>query len=76
MVRLIGPWGTIFLSGCAFGALHFLYGNPAPDNFIAGYFLAWAYLKSGSVVVPIVLHSLGNLFVLSSHTVGWVLWAQ
>jgi len=46
-----------------FAALHFLGGNPGPDNFIAGYILAWSYLKSESIAIPVLLHSLGNFFV-------------
>ncbi len=62
---------TIALSGVLFAFLHVLYGNPGPDNIVAGFFLAWAYLKSGSILTPILLHSLGNLCVL----VFWVaLW--
>ena len=60
---VLGPWGAVVVSGAAFAALHFVYGNPGPDNFIAGFFLAWAYLRSGSIAVPVVLHFLGNLFV-------------
>ncbi len=48
LVALLGPWYAIVISGAAFGALHFLYGNPAPTNFVAGYLLAWPYLRSGS----------------------------
>ena len=74
-VRLLKPWGTIVASGVIFGALHVLYGNPAPDNLIAGFFLAWAYLKSGTIVVPVVLHSLGNLCVVAMHFGTWY-WLQ
>jgi membrane protease YdiL (CAAX protease family) len=68
-VAALGPKTTIVLSGVIFGFLHVLYGNPGPDNLVAGYFLAWAYLKSGSIAVPLALHSLGNLCVLTA----WVL---
>jgi membrane protease YdiL (CAAX protease family) len=71
LVRIAGPWWTIFVSGAIFAALHFVWGNASPDNFIAGYFLAWAFLKSGSVLTPIVLHSLGNLCVLALHVANW-----
>jgi membrane protease YdiL (CAAX protease family) len=60
---LLGKWGAILISGVAFSAIHFVYGNPGPDNLIAGFLLAWAYLKSGSILVPIALHSLGNLCI-------------
>jgi membrane protease YdiL (CAAX protease family) len=70
-VAVIGPRWTIALSGLAFALLHVLYGNPGPDNVVAGFFLAWAYLKSGSILVPVVLHSLGNLCVLAAWVVHW-----
>jgi membrane protease YdiL (CAAX protease family) len=37
LVALLGPWYAIVISGVVFGALHCLYGNPAPTNFVAGY---------------------------------------
>jgi membrane protease YdiL (CAAX protease family) len=70
-VRVLRPWGTIIVSGTIFGALHVLYGNPGPDNLIAGYFLAWAYFKSGTILVPVVLHSLGNSCALMMHLATW-----
>jgi len=60
LVALLGCRWAIVISGAVFAALHFAYGNPAPDNFVAGYLLAWAYLKSGSIVIPIAWHALGN----------------
>jgi membrane protease YdiL (CAAX protease family) len=71
LVRIVGRWWTIFASGAIFAALHFIWGNASPDNFIAGYFLAWAFLKSGSILIPIGLHSLGNLCVLALHLANW-----
>jgi len=71
LVRIAGPGLTIFASGVIFAALHFVWGNASPDNFIAGYFLAWAFLRSGSILTPIVLHSLGNLCVLALHVANW-----
>ena len=68
---VLRPRQAIMLSGACFALLHVLYGNPGADNVLAGFFLAWAYFKSGSILVPILLHSLGNLCVLA----GWVaLW--
>ena len=71
LVVLLGGRWTILVGGVVFAALHFAYGNPAPDNFVAGYFLAWAYLKSGSVLIPIAWHSLGNA---CAHAIIWVSW--
>ncbi len=63
LVSLIGPFRTIVISGLIFGAAHFIWGNPGPDNFVAGYLLAWSFLKSGSIVIPIILHAAGNACV-------------
>jgi uncharacterized protein len=64
LVAWIGKWPTVFVSGMIFGLVHVMYGVAGPDNFVGGYFLAWAYLRSGSVTVPIAMHSGGNLLVL------------
>ena len=58
-----GKWPAILVSGAAFAALHFVAGNPSPDNIVAGFLFAWAFLESRSLLVPIALHSLGNLCV-------------
>lgn len=71
LVVLLGPWYAMAISGMAFGALHFLYGNPAPTNFVAGYILAWAYIRSDSILVPIVWHSLGNGAILAFQVGTW-----
>jgi membrane protease YdiL (CAAX protease family) len=71
LVGIAGPRWTVLASGALFAAMHFIYGNPSPDNFIAGYFLAWAFLKSGSILTPIVLHSLGNACVLALSVANW-----
>ncbi len=65
------PWTAIVVSGLIFGALHVVYGNPGPDNLVAGYFLSWAYLKSGSIYVPILLHSLGNFVAWAGQIAAW-----
>jgi uncharacterized protein len=60
-ISVLGHGPTICLSGVLFAALHFVYGNPGPDNVVAGFVLGWAYLKSEAVTVPILMHSIGNL---------------
>lgn len=72
LTPVIGPWPTVLFSGAAFAAIHFVYGNAHLSNFFAGYCLTWAYLKSGSILVPIVLHSLGNLLILCAQMAAWV----
>ena len=71
MTAAFGPTRTIIINGIVFAGAHFLWGNPGPDNFIAGYFLAWAYLKSGSLLVPVTLHFLGNLVAFAAQIAAW-----
>jgi len=68
---LVGPRWTIVASGLVFGGLHVAYGTPSPTNFLGGFVLTWAYLKSGSIAVPVILHSLGNLFVRLASIGAW-----
>jgi uncharacterized protein len=60
IAALGGRWLAVLISGAIFAYLHFLYGNPGPDNFIGGYFFAWMYLRSGSILTPIAFHAIGN----------------
>jgi uncharacterized protein len=68
---LLGPWRAIAASGFVFGGLHFAYGNLSPANLVGGFFLAWAYLKSESIVVPVLLHGVGNLCALAGKVGTW-----
>ena len=67
----IGPRAAVAASGLVFAALHVAYGNPSPENLVGGFFLAWAYLKSGTVLTPILLHALGNLCALAARIGYW-----
>lgn len=69
----LGAMPVITISGLTFGGLHIAYGNAAPDNLLAGFLLAWAYLRSGTAWVPIALHALGNAIILASHRAAWEL---
>lgn len=64
MAMSLGNWWTVAVSGIAFAVLHLCYGNVAAENQIGGFILAWAYLKSESILVPLLLHSLGNLCII------------
>jgi membrane protease YdiL (CAAX protease family) len=75
MTARFGEKAAIAISGITFAAVHVLGGNPGPDNQLAGFILAWAFLKSGSLAVPLALHSLGNLCALAFH-VAWFYWSQ
>lgn len=63
----VGERSAIVASGLAFALLHVLYGCPAPDNLLAGFILGWAFVKSRSLALPILLHALGNLLVAAYH---------
>jgi membrane protease YdiL (CAAX protease family) len=65
------PWTAIVLGGLVFGALHVIYGNPSPENLVGGFFLAWAYLKSGTIYIPLLLHSLGNMVAWAVQLAAW-----
>jgi membrane protease YdiL (CAAX protease family) len=64
IAALWGPRAAIVCSGILFGLLHVLYGNANPINLLAGFFLAWTFLKSGSLVVPLLIHALGNVLFI------------
>jgi membrane protease YdiL (CAAX protease family) len=63
--RLLGPRAAIAVTGAMFAAAHWMYGVSGPDNLIAGFFLAWAFLRSGTFVVPLALHTCGNALALA-----------
>jgi membrane protease YdiL (CAAX protease family) len=63
--RLMGSWPAIVMTGTLFAAAHWMYGVAGPDNLIAGFFLGWAFLKSGTFVVPLGLHACGNVLVVA-----------
>ncbi|MEM7231016.1 MAG: CPBP family intramembrane glutamic endopeptidase [Planctomycetota bacterium] len=70
---LCGAKASIVVSGAIFAALHYVYGNPSPDNFLAGYFLTWAFFASDSIVIPLAMHSLGNAVAIGSQIGIWYL---
>jgi len=73
LVPVVGCWRTITFCGILFGALHVGYGNPSPENLVGGFFLACAYLKSETILIPFILHAGGNLIILIGQTAGWYL---
>jgi len=75
LMAVAGPKFTIIAGGAVFAALHFAYGNPAPTNFIAGFFFCWAYLRSGTLLVPIVFHGAGNVSAVAGQLGIWY-WAH
>lgn len=61
----LGKWPAIVASGSLFAALHWVYGNPSPENQIGGFILAWAMVHSGSILIPWLMHAFGNALALS-----------
>jgi membrane protease YdiL (CAAX protease family) len=58
-----------------FQALHLAYGIYLPHYFLGGMILAWAFFRSGSLLVPIGLHAAWNLLVIAvetSRASGWI----
>jgi membrane protease YdiL (CAAX protease family) len=70
---LLGARLCIGVSGVIFAGLHFLYGNPSPENLLGGFILTWANLKSGTLIVPISLHAVGNLCAFFGN-IGYLYW--
>jgi membrane protease YdiL (CAAX protease family) len=57
-------WGArpaIVVSGILFGLIHVVYDSANPINLLAGFFLAWTFLKSNSILVPMLFHAGGNV---------------
>ena len=70
LIAVLRSGWVVLIAGVAFAGLHVLYGNPSPANAIGGFFMTWAYLKSGSLFVPILWHSAGNLFVIGTQVLA------
>lgn len=63
-VAVTGSWCGIILSGVVFAFAHFIAGVATLDNLMGGFFLAWLFVKSETILVPIALHSISNLILL------------
>jgi membrane protease YdiL (CAAX protease family) len=70
--RVGGWWFAILGSGVVWACVHMIVRGPEtiPFYVIQGMFLSWVFLKSRSLLVPIVLHSLNNLH---ANLADWVL---
>lgn len=74
LAAVLGPRTAVAVSTVLFAVLHVQYGKPSPDNFAGGLVFAWAYMASGSLVVPMLLHAAGNLAVVLNHAAVGRLW--
>ena len=63
----VGTVPAILTSGALFAGLHYLGGQLSPDNFLGGFLLAWALIRSRCLLVPILLHAAWNLLVGFVH---------
>jgi membrane protease YdiL (CAAX protease family) len=70
-VVLVRPVGAIAASAVLFSLAHIVGGVVSIGHLLVGIFLAWAYLESGSILVPVVLHSLGNLLPTGTKIGAW-----
>ncbi len=68
---LLGFRGTIIAGGLIFGLAHILGGNPGLDNQVAGFILGWAFLRGGSILVPMAMHATGNLCALLAQAAAY-----
>ncbi|HVR74791.1 MAG TPA: CPBP family glutamic-type intramembrane protease [Planctomycetota bacterium] len=58
----MGPFLAVALAGPIFWVLHWLDrgGVSPPNHLLAGWILAWAFERTGSLLTPTLLHALGN----------------
>jgi membrane protease YdiL (CAAX protease family) len=61
---LTRSWGGVIISGVVFASAHYFAGVATADNLIGGFFLAWLFVKSETILVPIALHSISNLILV------------
>jgi len=70
LVLVRSRWVTILLASLAFGAVHVSQFHTIPALVALGILLGWAYEKTGSLVPPILVHSLFNLKTLVWDALG------
>jgi membrane protease YdiL (CAAX protease family) len=68
---LLGKRGAVIANGLVFALLHVFYGVLGPENLVGGFLLAWVFLRSGSLLVSLALHSLANLGILLINLALW-----
>lgn len=61
LVGRVSQGTNVATSGFAFAVSHVVLGGIGPDSAVGGFLLAWAFLRGGSIAVPIALHALGNV---------------
>ena len=60
-----GPWGALLLASALFGLVHFVTATYAVLAALIGLYLGWLFLRTGNLLVPIVVHALYDFVALS-----------
>lgn len=71
LAELLHPWMVVVVSGLVFSVGHIIGGTFNPANLVGGFILGWAYLQSGTICVPVLLHSLGNFVAWAGLVAAW-----
>jgi len=61
---------ALFIQAAAFGLAHGSMQHAAPI-FLLGLVLGYAYQRTGSLAIPVLIHGMMNLFAISGHPVYW-----
>jgi len=76
----LGRLGAVFASAAIFAAMHLVWSwhlFPPWTQFLGGLIFAWSYERTGSLLHPMIFHSLGNAAILAWHLMvvhrpGWI----
>jgi uncharacterized protein len=61
----LGVTGTVVATSLLFGGAHFQYSGPGVFSMLClGLLFAWLRIRSGTIIVPIIMHMLNNLIVM------------
>jgi membrane protease YdiL (CAAX protease family) len=61
----IGPWAALLVASALFGLVHFVTATYAVLAGLIGLYLGWLFLRTGNLLVPIVVHALYDFVALS-----------
>lgn len=63
--------GALLIQAAAFGMVHGSMQHAAPI-FLLGLILGFGYHRTGSLVAPVLIHCMMNLFAITGHPVFWL----
>ncbi|HEU5303211.1 MAG TPA: CPBP family intramembrane glutamic endopeptidase, partial [Gemmatimonadales bacterium] len=67
----LGPAGAILIPAAIFALVHVQYSMPEKMLIaVDGVFFGLARYRTGSVLMPILLHSLGNAYAVAQRLLG------